>query len=162
MHATRSLSVVGIAAVLNSLIVSKSWHILRVTPLTGADFKQLRSAAIQFLRQSIFPVIPWNVWTLSKAQGGLGVIDIQLKFLLFTFVGSNLCSLCTNRPLIIIRSLICSVFMLKMSFNVFIIMFPFFSLVLGLKIYGINNILKGPCTHTQYFIISQYYHHLLH
>jgi len=70
---------VGRATVLNSLILSKLWYMLRVTPLTATDFKQLRSVAIQFLQRSIFPVIPWNVWTLSKAQGGLGVIDIQLQ-----------------------------------------------------------------------------------
>ena len=57
LHATRSLSVVDRATFLNSLILSKLWYILRVTPLTGADFKQLRSVAIQFLRRSIFPVI---------------------------------------------------------------------------------------------------------
>ncbi|KAG2212752.1 hypothetical protein INT46_010712 [Mucor plumbeus] len=55
---------------------------LRITPLTATDFKQLRSVAMQFLRRrSIFAVILWNnVWTLSKAlQGGLGVINIQLQ-----------------------------------------------------------------------------------
>ncbi|KAK4519269.1 uncharacterized protein ATC70_009501 [Mucor velutinosus] len=79
IHSTRSLSVVGRATVLNSLLLSKLWYILRVTPLTLADFKQLRSLAIQFLRKNIFPVIPWSVWTLPKEQGGLGVIDIQLQ-----------------------------------------------------------------------------------
>jgi hypothetical protein len=79
LHSTRSLSVVGRATVLNSLILSKLWYILRVTPLTLADFKQLRSLAIQFLKKNIFPVIPWKVWTLPKDQGGLGVIDIQIQ-----------------------------------------------------------------------------------
>ena len=79
IHSTRSLSVVGRATVLNSLILSKLWYILRVTPLTLADFRQLRSLAIQFLRKNIFPVIPWKVWTLPKEQGGLGVIDIQIQ-----------------------------------------------------------------------------------
>jgi len=79
IHSTRSLSVVGRATVLNSLLLSKLWYILRVTPSTLADFKQLRSLAIQFLRKNIFPVIPWKVWTHPKDQGGLGVIDIQLQ-----------------------------------------------------------------------------------
>ena len=72
----------GRATVLNSLILSKLWYMLRITPLTATDFKQLRSVAMQFLRRrSIFAVILWNnVWTLSKAlQGGLGVINIQLQ-----------------------------------------------------------------------------------
>jgi hypothetical protein len=79
IHSGRSLSVVGKATVLNSLLLSKLWHILRVTPLTQADFKQLRSLAIQFLRRNIFPVISWKVWTLPKEKGGLGVIDIQVQ-----------------------------------------------------------------------------------
>ncbi|CEP16721.1 hypothetical protein [Parasitella parasitica] len=73
LHSTRSLSVVGRATVLNSLILSRIWYVLRVTPLTLADFQQLRSTAIQFLRKNIFLVIPWRVWTLPRAQGGLGV-----------------------------------------------------------------------------------------
>ncbi|KAK4518737.1 uncharacterized protein ATC70_008959 [Mucor velutinosus] len=79
IHSGRSLSVVGKATVLNSLLLSKLWYILRVTPLTQADFKQLRSLAIQFLRRNIFPVIPWKVWTLPKDKGGLGVVDIQIQ-----------------------------------------------------------------------------------
>ena len=79
IHSTRSLSVVGKATVLNSLILSKLWYLLRVMPLTKSEFAQLRSVAIQFLKRRIFPVIPWGVWTLSKAKGGLGVIDIQLQ-----------------------------------------------------------------------------------
>lgn len=79
IHSTRSLSVVGRATVLNSLILSKLWYILRVTPLTIEDFRRLRSLAIQFLRKNIFPVIPWKVWTLPKTKGGLGVVDIQIQ-----------------------------------------------------------------------------------
>lgn len=79
IYSTRSLSVVSKATVLNSLILSKLWYILRVTPLTVEDFRQLRSLAIQFLKKSIFPVIPWKVWTLPRTQGGLGVVDIQIQ-----------------------------------------------------------------------------------
>ncbi|GAN06252.1 conserved hypothetical protein [Mucor ambiguus] len=79
IHSGRSLSVVGKATVLNSLLLSKLWHILWVTPLTQADFKQLRLLAIQFLRRNTFPVISWKVWTLPKEKGGLGVIDIQVQ-----------------------------------------------------------------------------------
>jgi hypothetical protein len=79
IHSTRSLSVVGKATVLNSLILSKLWYILRVTPLTVEDIRLLRSLAIQFLWKNIFPVIPWSVWTLPKTSGGLGVIDIQIQ-----------------------------------------------------------------------------------
>ncbi|KAK4522014.1 uncharacterized protein ATC70_004553 [Mucor velutinosus] len=86
IHSIRSLSVVGRATVLNSLLLSKLWYILRVTPSTLADFKQLRSLAIQFLRKNIFPVIPWKVWTHPKDQGGLGVIDFQASALYFRWL----------------------------------------------------------------------------
>jgi len=79
IHSTRSLSVVGKATVLNSLLLSKLWYVLRVTPLTRLELQQLRSLAIQFLRKNIFPIIPWRVWTLPKDRGGLGVLDIQLQ-----------------------------------------------------------------------------------
>ncbi|CEP08908.1 hypothetical protein, partial, partial [Parasitella parasitica] len=79
LHSSRSLSVVGKATVLNSLVLSKLWYILRVTPLTQGDFHRIRSVAIQFLRTNIFPVIPWQVWTTPKEHGGLGVLDIQLQ-----------------------------------------------------------------------------------
>jgi hypothetical protein len=79
IHSSRSLSVVGKATVLNSLLLSKLWYILRVTPLTRAELQQLRSPAIQFLKKNIFPIIPWKVWTLPKDQGGLGVLDIQIQ-----------------------------------------------------------------------------------
>ncbi|CEP09128.1 hypothetical protein [Parasitella parasitica] len=72
LHSTRSLSVVGRATVLNSLILTRIWYVLRVTPLTLADFQQLRSTAIQFLRKNIFPVIPWRIHLLfpcSRSQG---------------------------------------------------------------------------------------------
>lgn len=58
LHSTQFLSVVERVTILNSLILSKLWYILWIIPLIATDFKQLRSAAIQFLRRSIFPVIP--------------------------------------------------------------------------------------------------------
>ncbi|KAK4510370.1 Vacuolar protein sorting-associated protein 70 [Mucor velutinosus] len=79
IHSARSLSVVGKATVLNSLLLSKLWYVLRVTPLTQPDVKQLRSLAIFFLRKNIFPVIPWKTWTLPKDKGGLSIVDIQTQ-----------------------------------------------------------------------------------
>ncbi|CEP09945.1 hypothetical protein [Parasitella parasitica] len=79
LHSTRSLSVVGRATVLSSLILSQIWYVLRVAPLTLADFQLLRLTAIQFLRKNIFLVISWRVWTFPRAQGGLAVVNIQLQ-----------------------------------------------------------------------------------
>ena len=63
------------------LTFQELWYILRVSHLTAEDFRPLPSKANQFLRKSIFPVIPWwSIWILPpKAQGGLGVIYIQTQ-----------------------------------------------------------------------------------
>lgn len=79
-HMTRSLSVVGKATVLNSLILSKCWYLLRVTPFTKQDLRQIAPVAIQLCRSNIFPVIPWSVWTAPKHLGGLGVSDPQAQY----------------------------------------------------------------------------------
>ena len=76
VHRSRSLSVVGRATVVNTLLLSKCWYMLRVTPLTQHDFQQITSVAIQFLRPGIFPAIPWTTWTLPRSQGGLGILDV--------------------------------------------------------------------------------------
>ncbi|KAI7886546.1 uncharacterized protein EV154DRAFT_387838, partial [Mucor mucedo] len=57
LHLSRSLSVVGKATILNSLLLSECWYLLRVTPLTKHDLSQITSVAIQFCRSNIFPVI---------------------------------------------------------------------------------------------------------
>lgn len=80
LHLSRSLSVVGKATILNSLLLSKCWYLLRVTPLTKQDLSQITSVAIQFCRSNIFPVIPWSVWTTPKQMGGLGVLDPKAQY----------------------------------------------------------------------------------
>ncbi|KAG1123853.1 hypothetical protein G6F42_010167 [Rhizopus arrhizus] len=85
LHATRSLSVVGRATVVNTLLLSKCWYILRVTPLTQQDLHKITSVMIQFLRRGIFPAIPWSTWTLPKAQGGLGVLDVPTQYMALYF-----------------------------------------------------------------------------
>ncbi|CEP07582.1 hypothetical protein [Parasitella parasitica] len=80
VHTGRSLSVVGRATVVNTLLLSKCWYILRVTPFTQRDLARIQSVAIQFLKQGIFPVIPWTTWTLPRSQGGLGILDVKLQY----------------------------------------------------------------------------------
>lgn len=75
LHSRRSLSVLGKATVLNTLILSKCWYILRVLPLPKSDVSRITSIAQQFLNQFIFPRIAWSTWTLDKTVGGLSIID---------------------------------------------------------------------------------------
>lgn len=105
IHSCRSLSVMGKATVVNTLILSKCWYIFRVTPLTEQDLQRITSVAIQFLKKGIFPVIPWRTWTLPRDHGGLGILDVKLQYsalyfrwiqpLLFQDSASS-----TNNPLI--------------------------------------------------------------
>ncbi|KAK4510569.1 uncharacterized protein ATC70_005000 [Mucor velutinosus] len=75
----RNLSVVGKATVLNSLILSKCWYVLRVTPFAQSNVQAIQSICTKFLRNGIFPVIPWATWTKPKPLGGLGVLDVALQ-----------------------------------------------------------------------------------
>ena len=79
IYNTRTLSVIGKATVLNSLLLSKCWYILRVTPLTLNDIQSIVSIANQYLRKGIFPVIPWSTWIKPKPLGGLGVLDVATQ-----------------------------------------------------------------------------------
>jgi hypothetical protein len=76
---TRSLSVVGKATVLNSLLLSKYWYLIRVTSLPINDIQTIVSIATQYLRKGIFPVIPWSTWTKPKPYGGVGVLDVATQ-----------------------------------------------------------------------------------
>jgi hypothetical protein len=84
-HLSRTLSVVGKATVVNSLILSKCWYLFRVTPLTNNEIQQITSVALQFCRKGIFPLIPWQVWTSPKRYGGLGVLDPKAQYLALFF-----------------------------------------------------------------------------
>ncbi|CEP13066.1 hypothetical protein, partial, partial [Parasitella parasitica] len=79
-HSCRSLSIVGRATVVNTLLLSKCWYFFRVTPLSSQELNQIKSVAIQFLKRGIFPVIPWSTWTLPRSKGGLGILDVQLQY----------------------------------------------------------------------------------
>ncbi|CEP09836.1 hypothetical protein, partial, partial [Parasitella parasitica] len=80
LHSIRSLSVVGKATVVNTLVLSKCWYIFRVTALTQQDIQSITSVAIRFLKSGIFPAIPWSTWTLPKNQGGLGILDVKAQY----------------------------------------------------------------------------------
>ncbi|GAN11795.1 hypothetical protein MAM1_0979d11396 [Mucor ambiguus] len=75
---TKFVSVLGKATTVSTLLLSKCWYILRVIPFTQKDIQQITSVAIQFLKKSIFPVIPRKTWTLPRSQGGLGILGVNL------------------------------------------------------------------------------------
>ncbi|GAN11913.1 hypothetical protein MAM1_1253c11539, partial [Mucor ambiguus] len=48
-----------------------------VTPLSQSNIQAITSVCTKFLRQGIFPVIPWKTWIKPKPLGGLGVLDVS-------------------------------------------------------------------------------------
>lgn len=79
-HSLRHLSLRGRATILNSLILSTTWHVLR---LTGAPiksfFRPLRSTMGSFLMNQMFPRISLEKMYQPLDCGGLGVLDPELQ-----------------------------------------------------------------------------------
>jgi hypothetical protein len=79
MHSQRQLSILGRATVLNSLILSKLWHILRVFNLTQEQISSLQNLGPTFINHHIYPRLSNNVTQLPRHQGGLGVLNIATQ-----------------------------------------------------------------------------------
>lgn len=88
IHSQRALSIRGRATVLNSLILSKLWHVLRVVSVPTSFFKSVQSIISKFINFHIFPKISFSTACLSRSQGGLGLLNpfiqqmaLQLRWL---------------------------------------------------------------------------------
>jgi hypothetical protein len=79
MHSQRQLSIRGHATVLNSLILSKLWHILRVFNLTQEQISSLQNLGSTFINHHIYPRLSNNVIQLPRHQGGLDVLNIATQ-----------------------------------------------------------------------------------
>ncbi|KAG0735902.1 hypothetical protein G6F57_011577 [Rhizopus arrhizus] len=79
LHSTRSLSVLGRATVANSLILAKCWYLLRVSPIPDEDISRIRTVISRFVNTNIFPKLSWNIFSLPKQQGGLGILDPKIQ-----------------------------------------------------------------------------------
>ncbi|OAD72120.1 hypothetical protein PHYBLDRAFT_170015 [Phycomyces blakesleeanus NRRL 1555(-)] len=79
IHHSRSLSIRGRATVLNSLILSKLWHVLRVVTVPLSFFRRLRSIMSKFRQYRSFPPIPLGTFCQPIRLGGLGVLDPQVQ-----------------------------------------------------------------------------------
>ncbi|KAG1470323.1 hypothetical protein G6F56_002749 [Rhizopus delemar] len=73
IHAQRSLSVRGRATVVNTLILSTLWHVLRVTSTPSSFLNQIQSCVSKFLTFGIFPRLSFETMCLPRKSGGLGV-----------------------------------------------------------------------------------------
>ncbi|CDH53913.1 hypothetical protein RO3G_14532 [Lichtheimia corymbifera JMRC:FSU:9682] len=74
-HSQRTLSIRGRATVANSLILSRIWHVLRLTPTTTVFLNQLKSVIGKFLMRNIFPRVAFTTLCRSRSHGGIGILD---------------------------------------------------------------------------------------
>lgn len=75
LHQRRAISVYGRAHMVNSLFLSRFWHVLRVVPLPNYFLQKISSIAYQFITHKIFPPLKKSVIYHPKSVGGLSVID---------------------------------------------------------------------------------------
>ncbi|KAG1447100.1 hypothetical protein G6F56_009366 [Rhizopus delemar] len=74
-HSQRSLSVRGRATVVNTLILSTLWHVLRVTSTPLSFLDKICSCIAKFLTSGIFPRLSFDTMCQPREIGGLGVLD---------------------------------------------------------------------------------------
>ncbi|KAI8137813.1 hypothetical protein BJV82DRAFT_545838, partial [Fennellomyces sp. T-0311] len=75
--------------VINSLISSRLWHAIRITPVTQDFLRKFRSIITKFLAAKNFPAVRFDISTRPRNEGGLGVLDpvtqmmvLQLRWVL--------------------------------------------------------------------------------
>lgn len=74
LHSQRQLSIRDRATVLNSLILSRLWHVLRLVGAAPSTFfRQLRSVCGQFLMTRMFPLISFERLCQPRHRGGVRV-----------------------------------------------------------------------------------------
>ncbi|KAG2194681.1 hypothetical protein INT47_013056 [Mucor saturninus] len=71
----RNLSINGRTVILNTLLLSKLWHVLRVVPLTKGQIERLRGICSTFLNPSRFSKIAYRNFVPYKTKGGVGILD---------------------------------------------------------------------------------------
>ena len=86
IHSQRQLSVRGRATVLNSLLYSKLWHVLRLLPLTQQQLSKFRSIGHAFLTHRSFPKIRFDYLVAHRHDGGLGVLNPKTQQLTLQWV----------------------------------------------------------------------------
>ncbi|KAI8139864.1 hypothetical protein BJV82DRAFT_563341, partial [Fennellomyces sp. T-0311] len=76
IHLGRGLSIRGRATILNTLILSKLWHVLCIIGAPRASFhNQLKSIIGNFLMHRMFPRVAYSTLCLPRRHGGVGLLD---------------------------------------------------------------------------------------
>jgi exonuclease III len=74
---TRNLSMIGKALVMNSLVTSKLWHLIRIVPLNKDHIQRIHGMMRSYLWESGRASLAWDVVCLPRKLGGLGVISAE-------------------------------------------------------------------------------------
>jgi hypothetical protein len=89
LHSHRSLSFRGRVTILNSLILSKLWHVLRILSVPKRFFLRLQSQISGYVSTKQTPRISFETMCFPRNKGGLGVLNpplqqsaLQLRWLL--------------------------------------------------------------------------------
>ena len=75
LYRCRNLSLRGRAAIVNSVFLSKLWHVLRVTSFPQSFFKRIRSITGQFMNHGVKPIFRYDRLCQRLHEGGLGLLD---------------------------------------------------------------------------------------
>jgi hypothetical protein len=73
---TRKISMYGRAKVANTMILSKLWHILRLTPIPKAAINKINSIIYQYIVDEKNLQIKKDVYYLPREEGGLGLLHV--------------------------------------------------------------------------------------
>ncbi|KAL9540001.1 hypothetical protein PS6_010957 [Mucor atramentarius] len=75
IHPQHHLSNRGCVTVLNSLIYSRLWHVMRLTTFCKAQLLSLRSLSTAFVNQHTFPRFSFDRLSRPRSAGGVGLLD---------------------------------------------------------------------------------------
>ncbi|CEP16676.1 hypothetical protein [Parasitella parasitica] len=75
IHSQRQLFIRGRAAVMNSLIYSTLWHVMRLTTFTISQLLSLRSLGASFINRLILPRLSFDTLVQPRTTGGVGLLD---------------------------------------------------------------------------------------
>ncbi|KAG0954419.1 hypothetical protein G6F40_012583 [Rhizopus arrhizus] len=79
IYSQRRLSIKGRVTIVNALILSKLWYVLRMVHLPTTFFRRLNSVIYQFVWHNCKPKIKYTQLCLNLKLGGLGLLDPQIQ-----------------------------------------------------------------------------------
>ena len=77
---TRQLSFFGKKIIINTLLLSKAWHVATVIPATQETITRINTTIFSYLFANKKPQTPaQDILKLNPSQGGVGILDVKLQ-----------------------------------------------------------------------------------